>query len=84
VNLILGDQPLGGLHRPRRVRLIVGVDDLDLHLLAADIDAARIVDRLGPEIVALLLLDSFGGERTGNRKRRPKTDGLLGKRSPRQ
>ena len=40
IDLILGDHPLGGLYRTRRVRGIIGVDDLDLVGLAAGLDPA--------------------------------------------
>ena len=40
IDLVLGDHQLGRLHGARRVRLIVGVADLDLVGVCAGLDAA--------------------------------------------
>ena len=76
LHLVLGDHPLGGLHRARRVRRVIGVDDLDLVGLAAGLDALG-VRGLGPEIVAALLLQPFRRKRAGQRQRRADLDDVL-------
>jgi hypothetical protein len=80
VHLVLGDQAFGGLHGARRVRLVVDIDDLDLHALAADIDAAGLVGGFRPQVVALLLLGRIRRERPGQRQRRAYADHVLGGR----
>src|SRR4029077_18525940 len=78
VDVVLGDHLLGRLHRARRVRLIVDIDDLDLVLLAADRNAAGLVGLLGPEIVTLLLLGRFRRQRPRDRQWRPEANDVLG------
>src|ERR1700730_18667637 len=68
VDLILRDHPLGGLYRARRVRGIIGVDDLYLVGLSAGPDPAFGGGRFGPQIVAAFLLQALRGERAGQRQ----------------
>ena len=80
VDLVLGDQPLGRLHRARRIGGIIDIDDLDLVGLAADLDAALGIGGLRPQVVALLLLDAFGRQRAGQRQRRAHAHRILSER----
>ena len=78
LHLVLGDHALGGLHGARRVRRVVGVDDLDLIGLAAGLDALG-VRGFRPEIVAALLLQAFWRKRAGEWQRRADLYDVLSK-----
>jgi hypothetical protein len=59
--------------------LIIGIDDLDLVLVAADRNAAGLVGLLGPEVVTLLLLKPFRRQRSGQRQRCAEANDVIGR-----
>src|SRR3984893_17831012 len=59
IHLVVGDERLGELGGALTVRLIIILDELDFHLLAADVDSARRIDLVEPHLPDDVLLFRF-------------------------
>src|SRR5579872_5947108 len=68
VHLVLVDQLFKKLGRGVWIAAVVVIDDLDLVFLAADRDAAALVDLLYVKIVTVLALFRFGRQAAGQRQ----------------
>ena len=74
IDLVVSYELLRELGRALAVRLIVVLDQLDLHLCAADIDAAAGIDLLEPHLEDNFLLFGFVGDGAGEPERRSDFD----------
>ena len=78
VDLVLRGKPLDRLDHLFGVGAVIIFDDLDLHLLAADVETAGIVHGLHPHLVVRQRGDGGAGtERTGLRDRPADLDRVL-------
>src|SRR5205823_11869824 len=64
----------------RRLRLVVVGDELDLVDVAADLQAARLVDLVGPHLGAALQLDAVRRRAARQRTEQADRERLLGRR----
>ena len=78
IHLVVGDELLGELRGALTVRLIIIFDELDFHLLAADVDSARRIDLVEPHLPDDVLLFRFVGQRTCQRQRSTDLDHVGG------
>ena len=78
---VLLDEPLGKLSTVRGRRLVVVIAQDDLVVLAADLDAALVVDLAGGEIVAVLGVDPVLRIFAGQRNRRSEHDDVVARSS---
>ena len=85
IDLVVGDELFGELGGALAVRLVIVLDQLDLRLGAADIDAAGGIDLLKPHLPDQFLLLGFVRDGPGQRQRRADLDvrGLRGRRRQR-
>ena len=84
IDIVLRDHLLGGLHRARRIGLIIDIDDLNLVLLAANRNSPGLVGLLRPEIVTLLLFDALRRQGSGQRQRRTEAYDIVSRGRRRQ
>jgi hypothetical protein len=75
-DVVFVDQLLDELHRRIRIALVVVILDSNLVFLAADIDAAHVIDVLDVKVIAVLHPLSFRRELAGERERGTELDDI--------
>jgi hypothetical protein len=78
IDLVAGDELFGELAGALPIGLVVVLDQLDLQLLPADIDAAGGIDLRQPHLPGDVLLLGLVRERAGERQRRSELDHVGG------